>query len=97
MEIADTKAETLAHPEPARGRVHPDRGRSEGVVGREGQRAPVLPAVVGGAGRAGQDVVPFEDVGFGGVRGDVVDGGLGEVSVFASEAFVGGTGGHDLF
>lgn len=47
------------------------------------------------ARRAGEDVVPFEDVGFGGMGGDVFWRGFGEGGVFAGETLVGGAGGHD--
>lgn len=81
MEIADAEAEAGRGLEAARGRVHPDGRGSEGVVGWEEEGPPVLPVFVGGGGRAGEDVVPFEDVGFGGVRGYVgwgvgLDGGV---------------------
>lgn len=59
MEVGDAEAEAGAGLEAARGRVHADCGRGEGVVGREHESAPVLAAVVRGVGRAGQDVVPF--------------------------------------
>lgn len=65
--------------------MHPDRGRSEGVVGWEEERAPVLAVLVGGRGRAGEDVVPFEDVGFRGVGGDVGWRVGGDGGVFAGE------------
>ena len=59
MEIADGEAEAGRRLEAARGGVHPDcRGR-EGVVGWEEESAPVLTIVVGGFGRAREDVVPF--------------------------------------
>ena len=51
--------------------MHADCGRGEWVVWWEHERAPVLAAFVGGVGRAGEDVVPFEDVGFAGVGDDV--------------------------
>lgn len=38
--------------------MHADGGRSEGVVGREDQGAPVLAVVVRGILGAGDDVVP---------------------------------------
>lgn len=38
--------------------MHAYRWRREGVVGREHQGAPVLPIVVGGGGRAGEDIMP---------------------------------------
>ncbi len=81
MEVADAEAEAGRGLEAARGRVHPDGGGREGVVAREEECPPVLPVFVGRARRAGEDVVPFEDVGFGGVRGDVggwvgLDGGV---------------------
>ena len=39
--------------------MHADGGGSEGVGGWEEEGSPVLAALVGGCGRAGQDVVPF--------------------------------------
>lgn len=64
MEVRDGEAQAGRGLEASAGSVHADRGRGEGVVRREHQRAPVLAAGVGRAGRPGQDVVPFEDVGF---------------------------------
>jgi len=63
--------------------VHANRGRSEGVVWGKDEGAPVLAVFVGGARRASEDVVPFEDVGFRGVRGDEFGRGAGEGGVFA--------------
>lgn len=59
MEIADGEAEAGGGLEAPGGCVHPDRGWREGVVGREEEGAPVLAVLVGGSGRASQDVVPF--------------------------------------
>lgn len=58
MEVADAEAEARAGLEAARGSVHADGGRGEGVVWREEERAPVLAAVVGCLLWAGDDVVP---------------------------------------
>ena len=44
--------------------MHAYSWRGERIVGREQEGAPVLTVFVGGRGRAGEDVVPFEDVGF---------------------------------
>jgi hypothetical protein len=74
VEVGDAQAEAGGGLEAAAGRVHADRWWGEGVVGWEHERAPVLPAFVGGVGRAGEDIVPFEDVGFAGV-GDYVGWG----------------------
>lgn len=63
--------------------MHADGRRREGVVGWEGEGSPVLAVVVGCVGRAGEDVVPFEDVGFGRVRRDVFGRGFGDGLVFA--------------
>ena len=38
--------------------MHSDRGRGEGIVGWERQRAPVLAAMVGSVLRTRNDVVP---------------------------------------
>ena len=61
--------------------MHADRGWVEGVGGREEKGAPVLPVHVRCVGGSGQDVVPFQDVGFGWVGGYVgrwvgLDGGI---------------------
>ena len=88
MEVADAEAEALAASEPAAWCVHADCGRCEGVVGREDEGAPVLAAFVGRLGRPGEDVVPFENVGFGGVGGDEGDGFGGEDLVFSRESLV---------
>lgn len=58
MEVADAEAEARAGLEAARGSVHADGWRGEGVVWREEERAPVLAAVVGCLLWAGDDVVP---------------------------------------
>jgi hypothetical protein len=74
--------------------VHADGWRGERVVWWEDEGAPVLAVVVGCVRGADEDVVPFENVGFGGVGGYVwwwtgLDG-----LVFPRQAFVGGFGGH---
>ena len=74
--------------------MHADCGRCEGVVGREHQRAPVLSAGVGSVGRAGEDVVPFENVCLGGMSDDIWGWVLLDVLVFAGKALVGCLGGH---
>ena len=71
VEVAYAEAEAGGGLEAPGGSVHADCGGSEGVFGREDEGAPVLAANVGGVGGAGEDVVPFEDVGFGGMRGYV--------------------------
>lgn len=71
VEVADAEAEACGRLEAARGRVHADCGRRERVVGREHEGAPVLAAVVRSVGRAGEDVVPLEDVPLRGVCDDV--------------------------
>lgn len=76
VEVGDTKAEAGGRLEATGGSVHADGGWGEGVVGREEKGSPVLAVFVRGVGWAGQDVVPFEDVGFGGV-GDYVGGWVG--------------------
>ena len=62
VEVGDAEAQPRAGLEAARGRVHADRRRREGVVRREHQRAPVLAAFVGGLRGTCDDVVPLEDV-----------------------------------
>ena len=61
MEVRDAEAEARGGLEAPRGGVHPDCGGCEGVVGREHERSPVLAVLVGGFGRAGEDVVPSSD------------------------------------
>ena len=83
MKIANTQTQPLAAPESSTGGVHADRRGSERVVRGEDEGAPVLAVFVGGFGGAGEDVVPFEDVGFAGVGGDVGGRFCGEGGVFA--------------
>lgn len=66
--------------------MHPDGGWGEGVVGGKEESAPVLAVVVGGRRWAGQDVVPFQDVGLGRVSDNVgrrvgLDGGVFSVQL----------------
>lgn len=68
--------------------MHTDRGRGEGVVGWEDERAPVLTAVVGSVLGSCDDVMPFQDVGLGGVGSDVRRGVLSDGFVFARQALV---------
>lgn len=76
--------------------MHADCGWSEGVFGGKGESSPVLAVVIGSVWWAGEDVVPFEDVGLGGAGGDELGRRLLEVLVFTCETFVGGFGGHFL-
>jgi len=76
--------------------VHADCGWSEGVFGGKGESSPVLTVVIGSVWWAGEDVVPFEDVGLGGAGGDELGRRFLEVLVFTRETFVGGFGGHFL-
>jgi len=62
VEIGDGEAEAGRRLETARRGVHSDRGRSEGIVGRENQGSPVLAIVIRCVWRSGEDVVPFKDV-----------------------------------
>lgn len=64
MEVAYGEAEAFTAAEAARRGVHTDGGWCEGVVGGKDEGAPVLAAGVDCVGWAGEDVVPFEDVGF---------------------------------
>lgn len=61
VEVRDGEAEARRRLEAARGRVHPDRGRRERVVGREDERSPVLAAMVRAVFGARDDVVPPVD------------------------------------
>lgn len=83
MEVGYAEAEAFAASEAAGRRVHTDCGRCEGVVGREGEGAPVLAIFVRRVGRTGEDVVPFEDIRFVWVCDDVLRRGLLELGVFA--------------
>lgn len=58
VEVGDAEAEARGGLEAARGGVHADGGGGEGVVGGKEERSPVLAVFVGGAGGAGEDVVP---------------------------------------
>lgn len=70
VEVGDAEAEARRGLEATGGRVHADGGRGERIVGREHQGAPVLTAVIRGAGRTRENVVPFEDVVLGRVCDD---------------------------
>ena len=94
MEVADAQAQALRAAEAAAGGVHADRRRGKRIVGWKVKSSPILTAFVGGAGWAGEDVVPFEDVAFAGVGGDEGWRVGGDGGVFAGEAFVGRAGGH---
>lgn len=76
--------------------MHADCGRGEGVFGGKGESSPVLAIVIRSVWWAGEDVVPFKDVGLGGAGGDELGRRFLEVLVFACETFVGGFGGHFL-
>lgn len=80
--------------ETAAGGVHTDCWWCERVVGWENESAPVLAAFIGGLGWAGEDIVPFENVGFAWMGGDVWRWAGREGGVFAGQAFVGGASGH---
>ena len=97
MEVRYAEAQPRRRLEAAAWRVHADRRRRERILGREGQRAPVLAVLVRCLGRAGEDVVPFEDVGVGRVGGDVWWRVACDGQVFFREAFRCGLGGHDFF
>lgn len=64
--------------------MHFNRGRRKWIVGREQKRAPVLSTMIGSIGRSGKDVMPFEDIGFGGVGFDVWRWIFGDGFVFTS-------------
>lgn len=74
--------------------MHADCGWGERVFGGKGESSPVLAVVIGSVWWAGEDVVPFEDVGLGGAGGDELGRRFLEVLVFTCETFVGGFGGH---
>ena len=94
MEIRYAQAQARRRLEAAARRVHADGRRREGVFRREGQRAPVLAVLVRCLWRAGEDVVPFEDVRVGRVRGYVGGRVAGDGEVFLGQAFGGGLGCH---
>ena len=94
MEVGDAQTQFGRGLETAGWRVHADCRRGEGVVGWELEDAPVLAVGVGGVGGSGEDVVPFEDVGFGGVRDYVGWGCCLDGCVFAGEPAAGGGGCH---
>lgn len=74
--------------------MHADSWRSERIIRWECQSAPVLPVVIGCVGWAGQDVVPFEDVGFARMGGDVFGRVTRKGGIFASKSFMSGFGCH---
>lgn len=77
------QADLAVRLEAAGGGQKPERGRPEGVRGRQDDPAVVEAAVVGRAGRPAQRKVPLEEVGLEG-RGGVVWGwGGGELLGFA--------------
>lgn len=63
--------------------MHADCGRGKGVGWGKEEGSPILAASVGSAGGAGEDVMPFKDVGFGGVGGYVGGWGGGYGGVLA--------------
>ena len=69
--------------EPAAWGEHADCGRSEGVIGRKCECTPVLATLVRSVWRAGEDVMPFENVGFGRVSSDVLRRSLAEGSILS--------------
>ena len=86
MEVGYAEAQACAGLEAAGRGVHANGGRREGVVGWEHEGAPVLAAFVWCLGRAGEDVVPFEDVLLRRVGDDVGWRRLGDGSVLLGEA-----------
>ena len=96
MEIADTEAEACRGLEASTRCVHADCWRCEGVVWWEHERAPVLAAFVGRVRWAGDDVVPFEDVGFGWVGDNELGWIGGDGFVFFCQPSRGGERGHDV-
>ena len=50
--------------------MHSDGGRSERISGWKEERTPVLAVMIWCLGRAGKNVMPFENVGFGRVSGN---------------------------
>lgn len=68
--------------------MHDDRWRRKRVVWRKHQRSPVLAVVIWGGIRSSEDVMPFQNVGFGGVSDDIRRGVLSNGFVFSSELAV---------
>lgn len=94
MKVGDAEAEACAGLKATGRCVHADGGRGEGVIGREHERTPVLATIVGRVGRAGEDVVPLEDVLLRWVGNDVGRRGLGYGGVLARETLGCGGRGH---
>lgn len=83
MVAGDTQTDLAVGFEATRRGREAERGRAQGVAGREHDAAVVDARGVGGVWGPAQGEVPFEEVGFEG-GGDVVwGGGLGEFGCFA--------------
>lgn len=62
--------------------MHFNGWRRKWIIGWKKKGAPVLSAMVGCIGRSGEDVVPFEDIGFGRMGFNVGRRILGDGFVF---------------
>lgn len=85
MKIGDRETKFVRRSEAATRGVHADRGRGEWVFGREEECAPVLTTGIGSLWGAGEDVVPFENVGFGRMGDDIWRGVGLDGLVFAGQ------------
>ena len=74
--------------------MHADCRRSEGIVWREDQSAPILAIVIWGILGARDDVMPLEDVGVGGMSLDVRGWIFCDRLVLARQALVSSLAGH---
>lgn len=78
MVAADGQADFAVGLEAARGREEAERGRAQGVGGRQDDAAVVDAVGVDGVGGAAEGKVPLKEVGVEGSGGDVGRGGVGE-------------------
>lgn len=82
MEIADRETKTSGGLETPGRRVHFYRGRRKWIIGREQKGTPVLSTMIGSVRGSGEDIMPFEDIGFGGMGFDVWRGIFGDGFIF---------------
>lgn len=83
MEIGYRKTKSGRRLESPRWGMHTNRRRRKRVVRREDECSPVLSSVVRSVFRAGNYIMPFEDVRFGRMGGDIRRGVLGNRLVFS--------------